>query len=42
VASGLLREQADEAAEAFRSRFQLHERRRLQRGEWAALWLSPA
>jgi ribosomal protein L11 methyltransferase len=42
VASGLLREQADEAVEAFRSRFQLRERRRLQRGEWAALWLSPA
>jgi ribosomal protein L11 methyltransferase len=42
VASGLLREQADEVAEVFRTRFQLHERRRLQSGEWAALWLSPA
>lgn len=41
VASGLLREQADEVAEAFRTRFALHERRRLQSGEWTALWLSP-
>jgi ribosomal protein L11 methyltransferase len=41
VASGLLREQADEVAEAFLARFQLRERRRLQSGEWAALWLSP-
>jgi ribosomal protein L11 methyltransferase len=41
VASGLLREQADEVAEAFLARFQLRERRRVQRGEWAALWLSP-
>jgi ribosomal protein L11 methyltransferase len=41
VASGLLHEQADELAEAFLARFQLHERRRLQRGEWTALWLSP-
>ncbi len=41
VASGLLQEQADEVAEAFRTRFQLRERRRLQSGEWAALWLSP-
>jgi ribosomal protein L11 methyltransferase len=41
VASGLLREQADEVAEAFLARFQLRERCRLQRGEWAALWLSP-
>jgi ribosomal protein L11 methyltransferase len=40
VASGLLREQADEVADAFLTRFQLHERRRLQRGGWAALWLS--
>ncbi|HEY4823534.1 MAG TPA: 50S ribosomal protein L11 methyltransferase [Solirubrobacteraceae bacterium] len=40
VASGLLREQADEVAEAFLARFQLRERRRLQSGEWAALWLS--
>jgi ribosomal protein L11 methyltransferase len=41
VGSGLLREQADEVAEAFLARFELHERRRLQRGEWTALWLSP-
>jgi ribosomal protein L11 methylase PrmA len=41
VASGLLAEQADEVAEAFLTRFQLRERRRLQSGEWTALWLSP-
>ncbi len=41
VASGLLRGQADEVAEVFLARFQLRERRRLQSGEWAALWLSP-
>jgi ribosomal protein L11 methyltransferase len=40
VASGLLREQADEVSEVFLTHFQLHERRRLQSGEWAALWLS--
>ncbi|MFI4991206.1 MAG: 50S ribosomal protein L11 methyltransferase [Solirubrobacterales bacterium] len=40
VASGLLREQADEVADAFAARFGLRERRRLQSGEWAALWLS--
>jgi ribosomal protein L11 methyltransferase len=40
VASGLLAEQADEVAEAFLTRFQLRERRRIQRGEWTALWLS--
>lgn len=39
VASGLLREQADEAAEAFAARLGLRERRRLAQGEWAALWL---
>jgi ribosomal protein L11 methyltransferase len=42
VASGLLRDQVDEVADVFLTRFQLHERRRLQSGEWAALWLSPA
>jgi ribosomal protein L11 methyltransferase len=42
VASGLLREQADEVVEAFASRFDLRERRRLQAGEWAAVWLSGA
>jgi ribosomal protein L11 methyltransferase len=41
VASGLLAEQADEVAEAFFTRLQLRERRRLQSGEWTALWLSP-
>ena len=40
VASGLLCEQADEVADAFAARFGLRERRRLQSGEWAALWLS--
>ncbi len=40
VASGLLREQADEVVDAFAARFELRERRRLQSGEWAALWLS--
>ncbi len=42
IASGLLREQADQVAEAFSVRFGLSERRRLERGEWAALWLSAA
>jgi ribosomal protein L11 methyltransferase len=40
VASGLLCEQADEVADAYAARFGLRERCRLQRGEWAALWLS--
>ena len=40
IASGLLREQADQVAIAFAERFELHERRRLERGEWAALWLA--
>lgn len=40
VASGLLRDQADRAAEAFAERLGLRERRRLQHGEWAALWLA--
>ncbi|HEY2216320.1 MAG TPA: 50S ribosomal protein L11 methyltransferase, partial [Solirubrobacteraceae bacterium] len=39
VASGLLLEQADEVADAFATRWGMHERRRLQRGEWAALLL---
>ncbi|HEX3911187.1 MAG TPA: 50S ribosomal protein L11 methyltransferase [Solirubrobacteraceae bacterium] len=42
IASGLLVEQADQVAEAFAARFALRERRRLERGEWAALWLSAA
>jgi ribosomal protein L11 methyltransferase len=40
IASGLLKEQADQVSEAFAKRFGLGERLRLERGEWAALWLS--
>jgi ribosomal protein L11 methyltransferase len=40
VASGLLRDQADEVADAFAARLRLRERRRSVEGEWAALWLS--
>jgi len=40
VASGLLLEQADEVADAFAGRLGMHERRRLQGGEWAALLLT--
>ncbi len=40
IASGLLREQADEVAQAFAKRLGLCERERRERGEWAALWLS--
>jgi ribosomal protein L11 methyltransferase len=42
IASGLLCEQADEVAQAFATRLGLRERARLQRGEWAALWLTSA
>jgi ribosomal protein L11 methylase PrmA len=42
IVSGLLCEQADEVAEAFAKRLGLRERVRLQRGEWAALWLTSA
>jgi ribosomal protein L11 methyltransferase len=42
IASGLLCEQADEVAEAFAIRPGLRERARRERGEWAALWLTPA
>ncbi len=42
IASGLLCEQADEVAQAFATRRGLRERARLQRGEWAALWLTSA
>lgn len=42
IASGLLREQADEVAEAFARRLGLRERARRERGEWAALWLTRA
>jgi ribosomal protein L11 methyltransferase len=40
IASGLLREQSDEVAEAFAKRLGLRERARLQQGDWAALWLT--
>lgn len=41
IASGLLLHEADEVATAFAERLSLYERERRQRGEWAALWLSP-
>lgn len=41
IASGLLIDEADEVANAFAERLNLCERERRQRGEWAALWLSP-
>jgi ribosomal protein L11 methyltransferase len=40
IASGLLCEQADGIAQEFARRHGLRERRRVQQGEWAALWLS--
>jgi ribosomal protein L11 methyltransferase len=40
IASGLLREEADEIARAFAERTGLHERTRRESGEWAALWLT--
>jgi ribosomal protein L11 methyltransferase len=40
IASGLLREQADEVAEVFARRLGLSERARRERGEWSALWLA--
>jgi len=40
IASGLLREQADEVAEVFARRLGLSERARLGQGEWSALWLA--
>jgi ribosomal protein L11 methyltransferase len=39
IASGLLREEADQIAGAYAARFSLRERERRERGEWAALWL---
>ena len=40
IASGLLREQADEVAEVLARRLGLSERARLEQGEWSALWLT--
>jgi ribosomal protein L11 methyltransferase len=40
IAGGLLREEADEVAAAFRERLGLRERERREGGEWAALWLT--
>jgi ribosomal protein L11 methyltransferase len=42
IASGLLREQADEVAQEFARRLGLRERARRERGEWVALWLTSA
>jgi ribosomal protein L11 methyltransferase len=42
IASGLLREQADEVAAAFARSLGLRERARRERGEWSALWLTRA
>ncbi len=39
IASGLLREQADEVADVFARRLGLSERARREQGEWSALWL---
>ncbi len=40
IASGLLREEADEVVAAFRDRLGLREHERRHSGEWAAVWLS--
>ncbi len=40
IASGLLRAEAAQVASAFAARHSLRERRRLERGDWAALWLT--
>jgi ribosomal protein L11 methyltransferase len=42
IAGGLLREEADEVSAALAAGGPLRERRRLEEGEWAALWLSAA
>lgn len=42
IASGLLREEADDLAATFAERLNLRERERRERGEWAALWLARA
>jgi len=39
LASGLLVEQVDEVVEAFGERLGMRERRRVQSGEWVAVWL---
>jgi ribosomal protein L11 methyltransferase len=39
IASGLLVEQVDEVVAAFAGRLSMRERRRLQQGDWAAVWL---
>lgn len=39
IASGLLREEADEVGRAFSDRLRMRERQRRERGDWAALWL---
>lgn len=41
IASGLLRSEADGFASELAARHALCERRRLERGDWAALWLTP-
>jgi ribosomal protein L11 methyltransferase len=40
IASGLLREEADEIARVYAERLNLRERDRRTRGDWAALWLT--
>jgi ribosomal protein L11 methyltransferase len=40
VAGGLLGPEVDEVVAAFAARFRLQERKRCQRAEWAAVWLS--
>lgn len=40
IVSGLLREEADEAVAAFAEHHRLAEQRRIESGEWAAVWLS--
>ena len=40
IAGGLLREEADEVSAALAQGTGLSERRRLEEGDWAALWLS--
>jgi ribosomal protein L11 methyltransferase len=40
VAGGLLAHECEEVAGAFATGAGLHERRRLHRGDWAALWLA--